>query len=481
MPRLFSILLIFLASTFTLFSQDFHSKIIPGANQSAVYVGSYDWGACIDKIIINTGHQVSPQAVKLKDFKVNQILYPKDTNAGMDKGSLPLIKAFVSDSDGNETDSPSNFITLLTYVHPLAENLNPFVSISFSSRFKKYYGYKITNRELGILIQNLKGFVNETAAKFATSDFEYTFPESEEKIHLNYASYIPATESSEKVPLILWFHGIGESGTNIYQVLFGTKTTALAGQNIQSRFENGTAILAPQCPTGWLETTEKGPGNARVWAPVDKDAPANTVTKPVTKLLKKLSLAPDKPRKDKTPFAAVSYYTEPVKKLLFHFLAEHPEIDRNRIYVGGCSAGGYMTMNMMIESPELFAAAFPICEFYLDSKITSSQIKNLAQKPLWFTYALNDESVNPEKNSIPTIIRLNEADAENLHYSEFKNVTDLSGKYLLDPDADSDDSSYGLPFEYEGHWSWIHVLNDDCIDGNLSLFEWLAMQKLKKD
>ena len=138
-----------------------------------------------------------------------------------------------------------------------------------------------------------------------------------------------------------------------------------------------------------------------------------------------------------------------------------------------------MTMNMLIEAPELFAAAFPVCEFYLDSKITSAQIKSLAKKPIWFTYALNDDFVDPEKNSIPTIIRLNQADAENLHYSEFRNVVDLSGKYLLKPDAKKEDKDFGLPYEYEGHWSWIYVLNDDCTDGNLGLFEWLSMQTLK--
>ncbi|MBB5227255.1 hypothetical protein DYE50_02840 [Treponema ruminis] len=488
MLRFLSIILFFFASTFTLFSQDFHSSLEAASGQSVVHVGSYDWGACIDRITINTGHLVSPQAIAARDFKVNQILYPKKTNVGMEKGFLPVTDAFASDSQGNRITSPSNFITLLTDVHPLAENSNPFVSISFSSRFKPYYGYKISNKKLGISIQNLKGFVNESAAKFETDEFEYTFPaeqesksdqkSQEEKVLLNYASYIPQAESSEKIPLILWFHGMGESGSNIYQVLFGTKTTALAEEKIQGSFPNGCAILAPQCPTGWLETTEKGPGNARVWAPVDKDAPANKVKKPINKLLKKLSLEKEKPRKDKVQFAAVSYYTEPVKNLLYIYLENHPQIDRDRIYVGGCSAGGYMTMNMMIEEPQLFAAAFPICEYYLDSKINPSKIEILAKKPLWFTYALNDDSVNPEDNSIPTIVRLNQANAENVHYSEFRNVVDLSGKYLLNPDAKKDDDEYGLPYEYPGHWSWIYVLNNDCRDGNLSLFEWLAKQKL---
>lgn len=479
MRRFSSIVFCFLFFPFLLFSEDFLSSLTPDSNQSVIHVQACDWGAAINKIVINTGTLVSPQAVRAKDFKVNQILYPKNTNAGMTKGALAITEAFTSDSDGNKTFSPSQFITLLTDIHPLADNLNPFVTISFSSRFKKYYGYKVTNKELGINVQNVKGFVSKEAAKFTTSEFEYVFQESQEKVTMNYASFIPESEKAEKIPLILWFHGMGESGTDIYQVLFGTKVTALAGEKIQSYFKNGAAVLAPQCPTGWLETTEKGPGNRRVWAPVDKNAPANKIKKPVNKLLEKLSITDEKPRKDKVQFAAVSFYTEPVKNLLYKYLAEHPEIDSKKIYVCGCSAGGYMAMNMMLESPELFAAAVPICEFYLDSKINPSQIKNLATKPIWFIYAQNDDSVDPEDNSMPTIKRLVEAGAEEVHVSEFRNVVDLSGKYLLAPDASPDDDEYGLPYEYEGHWSWIYFFNDVCNENGISLFSWLNAQKLK--
>ena len=63
----------------------------------------------------------------------------------------------------------------------------------------------------------------------------------------------------------------------------------------------------------------------------------------------------------------------------------------------------------MIQHPEIFAAAFPTCEYYLDSKISNKQIKELAKKPLWFTYAENDKTVKPKNNCIPTIERLREA------------------------------------------------------------------------
>ncbi|MCR4822634.1 MAG: prolyl oligopeptidase family serine peptidase [Treponema sp.] len=471
------------------FSQDFKKSLMPAINSSVVYVASCDWGPCIEKIVINTGKKLSPQAIKAKDFEINQILYPKSTNTGIIKNSLEIIQAYSSDAYGAFLDVPSNFITLVTDLHPLSENTNPFVKFSFSSHFKNYYGYKITNRPLDIKITSLSGFVNEIASKFNEKTFSWQPSEfNEEKLNLSYMTCLP--DSKEKIPLILWFHGMGESGTNPYQILFGTKAAVFADDVIQKYFKNGAAILAPQCPTGWLESTEKGPGGVRLWAPVDPEGSLNKIKKPINNFLDKFFVFEDNEasqdkdegeksaQKEKFPYAAVSYYTLPVKALLDAFLEEHPQIDRERIYVGGCSAGGYMTMNMMIQYPEVFAAAFPVCEYYLDSKITDSQIKSLSEKALWFTYALNDQTVKPEKTSIPTIKRLREAGAKNLHISEFRNVVDLSGRYLMNRDADKDDDDYGLPYEYDGHESWIYLFNDKCREDGLSLFQWLSKQKL---
>lgn len=135
-------------------------------------------------------------------------------------------------------------------------------------------------------------------------------------------------------------------------------------------------------------------------------------------------------------------------------------------------------MNMMIQFPDIFAAAFPTCEYYLDSKITDEQINSLVQKPMWFSYALNDETVKPEKNSIPTIKRLKAAGAKDIHVSEFRNVVDLSGIYLKNRNASKNDDDYGLPYEYDGHDSWIYLFNDECKDQGLSLFDWLSKKEL---
>lgn len=469
-------------------AQLFQESLVPSSKQSVVYVGAYDWGPCIEKIVINAGYPVLPEKVRSDDFTVEQILYPKGTTVGMPKNELTITDTFVSDALGNRSDEPNDFITILTDVHPEAENSSPFVTIILESRFYNYYGYKISNKELGLSITNLKGFVNKDVARFKTGKFSYVFPATAEEkakpryeektLTIPYASYVPKVKKKKKIPLILWFHGMGEGGQNPYQVLLGTKSSALATDKIQKYFADGAAVLLPQCPTGWLETTEESSIGVRYWEIIDKDSVIDKIKNPISNFLNKILVIDDTPKEEKTPFAAVSYYTEPVKKLLFTFLAEYPEIDRERIYVGGCSAGGYMTMNMMIQNPELFAAAFPICEYYLDSKITESQIKMLAEKPFWFTYAKNDGIVNPEKNSIPTINRLRLEGAGNVHVSEFENVVDTSGKYLLKRDADADDDEFGLPYEYNGHYSWIYALNDECRESGVSLFEWLSRQKL---
>ena len=444
----------------------------------AVYVGSYDWGPCVNKIVINTNKMQKPETLKASDFEVERSLYQ---NGRMSKGELTITDAFCSDSKGNKINGESIYITLLTDVYPEAENSSPFPGYLSSGIFNNYFHYNVENDEIDLEISKCQGFVNEEVAKFSKGTFAYNIETdiAQTSGSLSYMYYLPPEKSYHtKIPLILWCHTIGESGTNPYLVLMGTKATALAGDKIQSYFEDGVAILAPQCPTGWLETTEQSSLGVHYWEPVDIDGTVDKVTKPLSRFFNMIS-GKQNVEKETEAFAAVSYYTAPVTELLMDFLDQHPEIDRERVYVGGASAGGYMTMNMIIQHPEIFAAAFPTCEYYLDSKITNAQIKKLAKKPLWFTYAENDQTVKPANNCIPTIKRLKEAGAKNLKVCAFENVIDLSGTVLKNRRAKKGDKDYGLPYEYDGHYSWVYVLNDQCYDENgLSLFAWLSRQKL---
>ena len=58
---------------------------------------------------------------------------------------------------------------------------------------------------------------------------------------------------------------------------------------------------------------------------------------------------------------------EALDALIGAFVDAHPQIDRSRIYIGGCSNGGFMTMKQMIFNPSRYAAAYPVCEALADA------------------------------------------------------------------------------------------------------------------
>ena len=69
----------------------------------------------------------------------------------------------------------------------------------------------------------------------------------------------------------------------------------------------------------------------------------------------------------------------------------------------------------------------------------------------------------------PLLQRLKQLGAgQDLHVSEFADVHDTSGLYYKDNE----------PYPYYGHFSWIYFFNNECFDGDLSLWQWLSEQKL---
>ena len=301
------------------------------------------------------------------------------------------------------------------------------------------------------------------------------------EITMSYACWEPESHA-EGTPLIVWLHGISGGGQDPYVPILDAKAVSLISPQIQQYFTNGASVLIPQCPSGWFETTTKGAFGMHVWEPVDVNGTVEKITKPVSAFLGKVFSFAKSDKKETQPDAAVSYYTGALKELIDSYTALRPYIDKKRIYIAGYSAGGYMVMNMCIQYPGYFAAAVPVCEAYLNSKITNDQIEFLAKQPFWFVYAKNDGTIKPGANSIPTITRLHNAGAENLHSSVFDDVHDTSGLYKIESDDDDDDdekeSKEKLPFQYPGHFSWTYVLNDQCRENDVSLFTWLAEQHL---
>ena len=268
---------------------------------------------------------------------------------------------------------------------------------------------------------------------------------------LTYGAYEPWSLKSDgkQNPLIVWLHGMGEGGTDVSIELLGNEVVSLIRPDIQNHFtteggDKGAYVLAVQCPTFWMGTA-KGFGYGEM----------------------------------------PSLYSDVLKSCIDNYLEENPDVDPNRVYIGGCSNGGYMTMNMVIRNPKFFAAAYPTCEAYKDSNISDNDIKNLAEENIWFVQSFDDTTVDPKQFCIPTYNRLMKAGAKNVWMSMFENVQghDFPGTKLF------------------GHFSWCYVFNDlvtgaqeqvaDKLvpnnngggtvapQGHANLFEWMNAQVLK--
>ena len=268
---------------------------------------------------------------------------------------------------------------------------------------KKIKGYKT-----GFHIQGK--IVDEEADKFVAA---------KSKSGVNYQYFKPVNkDDGKKHPLIIWFHGNGEGGykdyrNNVSQKLANRGAVAFAEDKTQKIF-GGAYVVAPQADDTWYNNYTKG-------------------------------------------------YIKSVKAMIDEFVSEN-NVDKNRIYIFGASAGGYMSFRMMIEYPDYFAA-FSTSAAALDKAATSGGVATTTQdlmkirnKPLWMVHAQNDPTISYKNTS--------------------KRVYDVLSKYgaIL--------SSYPNvkigETEYNGHWSWIYSLRNMPVnDKGEHLFEWMARQNLK--
>ena len=253
--------------------------------------------------------------------------------------------------------------------------------------------------------------VDEEADKFVAA---------KSKSGVNYQYFKPVNkDDGKKHPLIIWFHGNGEGGykdyrNNVSQKLANRGAVAFAEDKTQKIFD-GAYVIAPQADDTWYNNYSKG-------------------------------------------------YIKSVKAMIDEFASEN-NVDKNRIYVFGASAGGYMSFRMMIEYPNYFAA-FSTSAAAVDKAATSGGVATTTQdlmkirnKPLWMVHAQNDPTISYENTS--------------------KRVYDVLSKYgaIL--------SSYPNvkigETEYNGHWSWIYSLRNMPVNNKGEhLFEWMAKQRLKK-
>ena len=350
-----------------------------------------------------------------------------------------MTDAYTSDANGNKVESSSNYITIEMYVSP--SEGSPFFYNFMSGRNVWCETYKLNvslvdgmtltagEETVNALAVEADINVSDPAERICPQldDFDTTKTyTATDGTTYSYAEYLPA-EDNQKNALVIWLHGAGEGGVDPTIDLLANEVTALAGDEFQELFK-GAYVLAPQSPTMWMDDGTGAYQNG------DKG----------------------------------SCYAESLFELIETYVKSNEDIDTNRIIIGGCSNGGYMTMEMILKHPDYFAAAYPICEAFQDQYISDEQIESIKDMPIWFTYAKTDRTVNPELCTEATVARLIEAGAKNIHVSAFEDVHDTTGRFT---NAD------GTPYTYDGHWSWVYFDNNECYDENgVNAWQWLAKQ-----
>lgn len=444
---------------------------------------AYDWGPAISKIVLDFGQLIDGSNLSPETFTVvsvrrykgfNFATFTADEEPKDYEAERVVTDVYISDISGN-ADNAGAFVTIELQVGPNLSEGSP-LNYDLVSSLNSYVetSYKISLND-SVMLKDADGVefsMQETQKEgkagnvsLIADDFENDVLFSHNGTDLLYASFVPAMASSEadSNSLVIWLHGAGEGGTDTTITIIGNKVVNLATSEIQSLFgDNGTYILAPQSPTMWMDADGTGTYNNSIEGSEGK-----------------------------------SYYTVALMALIDDYVANHPEIETDRIYIGGCSNGGYMTVNMITTYPEYFAAAYPVCEAYDVSWITDENIESIKAMPIWFTHAITDGTVAIVEGTLgtdyvtftPTLDengnvimldnftnalyeRLINAGAENVYYSLFDNVVDTSGLYFKEDGV--------TPYEYMGHWSWIYTLNNECTENingaEITLFEWIATQ-----
>jgi predicted esterase len=409
-----------------------------------------DYGPYITKIILPLSESIRSEELSEDTFNVYVERRNKKTGEVIElrkewnsddlypsKGYCRVTKAYTFDGEGNKTEIGSH-VTLELECEAINRLNSETAFMEPGHNVYVFCDFRITQvNELqtdngsisGLVYDHFSGGKMEQVKGWANSQSSYT------EMPLRFGYYSPKLGRGKR-PLIIWLHGAGEGGFETEIAYTGNNVVNLSSEKVQGLF-GGAYVLAPQVPTMWM------------------DDGFGLYTK-----------------------SGQSKYVPALKALIDEFVECHSDIDTNRIYIGGCSNGGFMTMRMIIDYPGYFAAAYPVCEALYDEVISDQNIDDIKNTPIWFTHSKNDEIVKPEITVIPTFERLLEAGAPNVHFSYFDSVVDTSGIFK---------DSEGNPFEFFGHGTWIYMLKDECVldyDGSpvqvkgedVTLLQWLALQ-----
>ncbi|MFS4417748.1 prolyl oligopeptidase family serine peptidase [Maribacter sp. 2307ULW6-5] len=411
-----------------------HWGLAQHTGESTTYtlvVEGFDWGPGANKVILPWEGTLAQ--AKASDFSVTAYKTAAGTTLPKAEAEGPrkVVHAYVSDEEGRAIPKGKH-LTLVLFVSPLEAISSPMKYLTENGRgINKWVKYQLKIRHLPSKREwNTEG--RRLRPQIDRFDLSGTF--SLGKTKLTYAHFVPEERSGKK-PLIIWLHGGGEGGTDPSIALAANKATNYASPEIQAIF-NGAHVLVPQTPTFWMQNAQ-----GRYTRGKENDI-----------------------------------YNEALMELIKMYVENHPNIDTRKIYIGGCSNGGYMSLKLVLRHPHYFAAAYISALAYEARHITDAQIASIAHVPIWFIHAKDDTVTPPEDTVVPLYKRLRDAGATKTHFSYYDHVVDLSGLFG------------GADFHYNGHLSWIYSHSNHAhLDFNggpvmaegrpVNLLQWMALQQ----
>ena len=253
----------------------------------------------------------------------------------------------------------------------------------------------------------IAGFVQGRLANPEVDAFSYHVSGS----GMKYRLYSP--DRHGRRPLVVWLHGGGE-GASLPDDYYDNETTlranrgalGFATREAQQIFD-GAHVLAPQSTSAWME---------------------------------------DGPR-----FA-------PLIHEIIRDVVRRRSVDPTRIYVVGCSNGGYMSLKMTTVYPTEFAASVPICGVVTPLRagdpplVPDSELVGIGT-PTWLVASRDDTTVDP---------RANTAHAHDL----------IPGSLMT-----LYDHVIWNGYQFPGHWSWIYVARNDPSSQGTHIWQWMARQQ----
>jgi len=396
-------------------------------------VEGFDWGPGVNKVILSLPESTREAHAAHYQVFANRSLEGVEIPADNASGMRSVVYAYVSDENGNRLEEGKH-ITLVLSVSPVMPLSSPFQYTRINNRGGNYWvDYRLTviHTKSGQVWNNPVGKIMPLVDDFDLKG-KYTYGNNQS---MSYAAYAPSPIKG-KVPLIIWLHGGGEGGYDPTVALLGNRAANYASPEIQVLF-GGAYVLAPQAPTFWMQAAE---GMTR--------------------------------GKDNDVYNAALF------DLIRDYVSRNPNIDPKRIYVGGCSNGGYMALKLILEHPDYFAAGYISALAYSDEFISDAQIQKIKNVPMWFIHAKGDPTTVADQTVVPLYHRLKAAGAKNVFFTFYDHVTDITGFFG------------GENYRYNAHWSWVYShanLARTDFDGSpvmvngrpVTIMEWMAAQRKK--